>query len=1127
MKKLPTLFLVMAATATMAFALPRVQAVNSDANRLDNLFESNADAAVAGSPVQMLADDPFAGLSAPSWANIKTAKPLGEQTTRIAAAPALAEDEEDGLVLHAYSIFSDDIGMGEASYGLYRLPGKTGKGSIVFEGKRAPLGAVYLKGKMYTLIGTSLNPQFEYGGVDVYDVENQIYEGRFLVYDSKAYPIGAVEDPTDGSIYAVTYAYMDEDGNREQLSKLTIVGDSISAETIGEFQSDLGGTRQDYSSIVCDKNGQLYCIGVEFNQGPATKSNLYKIDKTTAELTLVGATGELPDYQGSACIDLVTGKMYWNVNPSDFTSWICEVDLNTGAATRLYKLTDALQCGGLYVASSINPATPSACTINSVVFNQSASLTGEVSVTAPSTINDGTEGTGTIKIVVLCNSEEVASVDDVAYGQSLTIEVTVPSAGSKNFSVYAVNEAGDGAKTLVKDVWCGPDYPEVPVPTLVYADGKMQLSWPAVTTSAHGGYLDPANVTYNVLKDGNIVAAGISETSYVEEVAEPTGLVMYSYSVEAMNGPELKSEAGVSNSVALGSIETPYTAVFTEEGMQYWTTIDANGDGRTWKPVVVGDENKMNCTYNPKLTMDDWLITPGLKLEAGKAYKVNVNVTCGQPAYPERIEVKFGMSNSVEAMTNTLFGPTTVDKKELILSDYLIPETDGTYYIGVHGISDPDTWSLGLNSFDIEAGIAVGVPVEPTNATVVADGEGQLKAIVSFKAPTKSFNGDDLTELTKVEVYRNESDLAWTFENPTPGAALSFVDEVPASGDYTYTIVGYNATGAGLPTTVSAYVGFAQPKAPASATIQRTDNLGEVIVTWDAVTQDIHGLTLPGVQYSVWTVNGNNFNLVAENITETTYTVDFVDIEGQKAVQLLVKAYNEVGESEYTATEGIPVGHPETGIAESFANAMTSQLWILGGNASWGLLEDASSRGQITASDGDNGFFGFSASSSNTVGELQSRLVSLTSEESAKVSFAVFNMQGFYVEGPDQNNIVVKVRAGNDTEWTVLSTQTVAYYCGENAGWADVIVDLSAYVGSVVQVSIGVEFVTTRMTLFDNIRIGNVEGESGVDSVVVEDGEDAPVVYYNLNGVRVDSDNLIPGIYVRVQGTKVTKVAIK
>lgn len=39
--------------------------------------------------------------------------------------------------------------------------------------------------------------------------------------------------------------------------------------------------------------------------------------------------------------------------------------------------------------------------------------------------------------------------------------------------------------------------------------------------------------------------------------------------------------------------------------------------------------------------------------------------------------------------------------------------------------------------------------------------------------------------------------------------------------------------------------------------------------------------------------------------------------------------------------------------------------------------------------------------------------------------------------------------------------------------------------------------------------------------------EDAPVEYFNLSGVKVNGDNLSKGIYLRRQGSTVTKIAVK
>lgn len=49
---------------------------------------------------------------------------------------------------------------------------------------------------------------------------------------------------------------------------------------------------------------------------------------------------------------------------------------------------------------------------------------------------------------------------------------------------------------------------------------------------------------------------------------------------------------------------------------------------------------------------------------------------------------------------------------------------------------------------------------------------------------------------------------------------------------------------------------------------------------------------------------------------------------------------------------------------------------------------------------------------------------------------------------------------------------------------------------------------------------------SGITDITV-DNSNAPVEFYNLQGIRVNGDNLTPGIYVRRQGSAVSKVLVK
>ena len=47
---------------------------------------------------------------------------------------------------------------------------------------------------------------------------------------------------------------------------------------------------------------------------------------------------------------------------------------------------------------------------------------------------------------------------------------------------------------------------------------------------------------------------------------------------------------------------------------------------------------------------------------------------------------------------------------------------------------------------------------------------------------------------------------------------------------------------------------------------------------------------------------------------------------------------------------------------------------------------------------------------------------------------------------------------------------------------------------------------------------------TGVNTI---NADDAPVEYFNIQGMRIPADRLEPGVYVRLQGSKATKVIVK
>ena len=66
------------------------------------------------------------------------------------------------------------------------------------------------------------------------------------------------------------------------------------------------------------------------------------------------------------------------------------------------------------------------------------------------------------------------------------------------------------------------------------------------------------------------------------------------------------------------------------------------------------------------------------------------------------------------------------------------------------------------------------------------------------------------------------------------------------------------------------------------------------------------------------------------------------------------------------------------------------------------------------------------------------------------------------------------------------------------------------------------KYESVRFYCKENVAVDN----AGVAEIVIDD-ENAPVEFYNLNGVRVNRDNLVPGLYIRRQGAKASKIIVR
>lgn len=880
---------------------------------------------------------------------------------------------------------------------------------------------------------------------------------------------GAQVDPVTGNVYAITY---NSEGSAYQLAKMNYTLESVTTEPI----ADLDGN---WNSMAIDSNGQIYGISYTGSSDGesyvVSDSKLCKIDKTTGAVTEIGSTGKAPQYLSSSTIDPATNIMYWNLCAADDSSVLCTVNLSTGVATPVLTYTNGDEIMGLQVfpIEALDGA-PAACENLEASFNES-SLSGSIKLTTPATTYGGAPGSGEMTVKVSANGEVVGSTTTSSWGSELSVPVTVPNGGKYNFIVIASNSVGDGAKAKLRNVWVGADTPEAPVASLTYNDGTMEVSWSPVSTTVNGGYMNLANLTYTVKRaDGSVAAQGLTDTTFSETVAETTTDMIYYYVVYAVCDG-LTSAGGETNKVSLVDYVPPYTSDFEANGLVGFTVIDANDDGKTW---TVQDDH-VRAAYNSSKPMDDWLISPALKLEAGKAYIVSFEAWNQGKTYLERFEVKFGTNNTVTAMTNDLGGVIDLTENDINdsryqFSQFLVAPTSGNYYIGIHGISDADKWYLNISNISVSEGVSSSAPGAVTNLKAVADASGELKATVSFNAPDKTMDDTALTSLTKIEVMRG-GEVIKTFDAPAVGAALSYEDAgITSDGDVEYTVVGYNAQGKGVSSSVTTYVGFDKPATPQNVKLTRGETTGSVILSWDAVTTDVNGKTYPAnsVKYSICVYNSetNDFDEIAL-ITDgaTTYSFQAVS-EGQKMVQYAVFAeYQDlVGTGMYSNM--LPVGTPYNGIYET--GEFGQYIWGLdtAGGGTWKILNDKSFS-DVTSYDNDDCFFAMNGQYIDQYASLFTGLISLNGMENPAVQFYTYNIIG---DDPDLNEIKIGVKTENETEYTTIYSGTVKDICGDAEGWSPVTVSLENYANKVVQVQFTAVTQVYTYTMIDGIKVGDM-----------------------------------------------------
>ena len=877
--------------------------------------------------------------------------------------------------------------------------------------------------------------------------------------DFSMYAFGAAEDPTTGEVYAccanATYNGYDWVKIDYAAKKVDVIYKEIPIY---------------FAAVGCDNKGQFY--------GVTELGNFVKIDKTTGEYTKYPSDPMFPSdvyasTQHGACVDDANGRFLvatWDYMGQ--TSALHSFDITDGTYTRLIDFPHGEQVLGLYIpAAPASPLAPAAPGFSVTCENGAMEVIAKLSL--PTTLLDGSDATGQTFGYSISVNGQTEKEGTATAGAELDIPLQMTISGIVNFTAILSNQHGDSPKSRAS-CYVGKGAPSSPANiSLIWSDNTATLTWDAVTTSSDGGYLDPAAVTYTIRDiDGETIKSGLTATSATFTVEAPaSGVAPLAYSVAAVY--DSKASAFVpSNTIMLGSYEVPLEMAFDDETFPQHTIIDGNGDGNVW----MLNFGKAMMTYNFEMAMDDWLISPPLSLEANKTYPFTARVCATQATYPERIEVMAGTSPTVEAMTIAVVAPTTIadaSYEGMEISGNITTDQAGDYHIGLHGISDKGMYNLFILSYQIGTSLSGDNPAAVDDLTVTPDQTGALSAGVSFTAPTKNVGGQTLTGNLSVVVTRDGTAEIYNRE-VAPGAPVSFTDNLPEAGEYTYTVTAANGDAVSAPTSVSAYIG-PKPAALVDKVAAWQAAPDKVQLTWAAVTTDIDGdpIAASDVTYEVYAVNVNAYNklelgdkITTAPISATSYMAARTPAEEQDYAYFAVKSLHKgVGATELTvgsALFGTPYPTPHRISGKDIIDGYFFEGWTSDQYASINL---GSSANGVPAQDGDDSYIIVKTPYYDQSAHFITGNISLSGTTSPTLIFWIY---GFENPSGDLNETEISVIADGEEE--IVETIRHAYLTTNR--WNRQSIDLADYSGKDIRVKIATYCHGTQFSLYDNIYIG-------------------------------------------------------
>ncbi len=727
-------------------------------------------------------------------------------------------------------------------------------------------------------------------GTMSYNLNGMVFSYNYIEYDLKSgrvlstdvigkeldlslYFTSSVYVPEEDKVYG--YAYSNSGATAMRFASAP-VSDLTDLTTIKDLDD-----RTTRTTALCYNQEEGVFYGVTFDD------NFVRIDKEGNQTVLfsTGLDGVKTDPSGLVYSPLdgcyiytpvfykYCSQMYYIYPEKNEMRFIC----NFPSDLEFYYLLDLSSSSLNY-----NPAAPARPVLDNDRIAPGAT-SGTLEYIMPSESGNGQTLTGNLNWILYLDNVSF-STGTAAPGSKVSVEFTDIAEGEHVFRMVALSGGLEGQScVLSKYIGNGVPFP----PESVTLD-KTTISWDAVDKAELNGYLDLANIEYEVYLNDKLL--GTTSSTSMPTSLDPNAEMAYYYAYVKTVCHGKKSEATQSNKLIFGApIELPYFVTPTQSEADLCTYINADGgpaygewdfsEARWHEPVFFS-----GWSNDPA---DDWLILPAVACDdLSHAYRITLDAICGgTTGDDERFEVWCGPEPTVEAM-NTLIIPETQVNKFITegwetFTNLFVPKQSGPCYIAIRAVSPPGQYSLLIRKINIEVTDEVAdVPMAPTEVAIVDSSDADLTATVSMVLPTMTIGGNVIPATADMKGVVKVGEKV-TEVSGTPGQKIQIVADT-YQGDNRLDVYCVVNGQSGQHASVNIFTGTIPPNFVENFKYEITrDNMG-VKMSWEPPVrgqENLEGYYSPeGMHYWVMEVVEGEYGqewqptIDLGNVTEYTFT---------------------------------------------------------------------------------------------------------------------------------------------------------------------------------------------------------------------------------------------------------------